>query len=285
MLQLNRKLEPGERIPIKCVECPSCKWPVRIDKQFYVCDNEECHDKVVNKIVSALDDLGSKGISTSIVADMVNLGAKNVFDVMMFDVNKFSGMEGYGDRKIKNIGDELERLKNSRPKPEAILAALNIPGFGKSMFKKLLKDVKYIDFVHLHDFTHLPNMSDIRSKQLNEGLNKQETWDLHRELTRHWNYVYTDLFPEKPLPVTKEAKKSFRENMNMKVCFTGAGNKTREEYSELAEGAGMEVVGSVSKGVNLLVCFDPNSNSGKMKKARDLGTKVISYEEFESIVS
>lgn len=73
----------------------------------------------------------------------------------------------------------------------------------------------------------------------------------------------------------------------MSVCFTGALNGriagepiTRDYAHELAESAGLVAKSNVSRGLDLLVIADPDSLSGKARKARDLGTRVIAEQVF-----
>lgn len=64
------------------------------------------------------------------------------------------------------------------------------------------------------------------------------------------------------------------------VCFTGAcPDMTRAELTEKASEK-FEVKSSVTKDLDFLVCADPNSGSTKLEKAKNNGTRVISYEEF-----
>jgi DNA polymerase-3 subunit epsilon len=67
-----------------------------------------------------------------------------------------------------------------------------------------------------------------------------------------------------------------------KVCFTGecqcllSGKAiTREMASELATGHGMLVAESVTKKLDLLVVSDPLTQSGKAKKARRYGIRIM----------
>jgi DNA polymerase-3 subunit epsilon len=72
-----------------------------------------------------------------------------------------------------------------------------------------------------------------------------------------------------------------------RVCFTGQlrcaiGGEpiTRELAEALATEAGMVVVGNVTKTLDILVVADPNTQSGKAKKARDYGIRILSDAVF-----
>lgn len=265
-----------KREPISLDKCPSCGVRVIQDVQFYRCPNALCHDKVVNKIDSALKDLGSKGIAAATISDLVSWGkVQNIAD--MFDHKKvqeatFEGYEGYGKRKIEKIMNELRRLENTPMAGDQILATLNIPGFGRSIFKKLLKSVESVDeliLMDVSDYNMLPNMAQTRSEILDNGLNGN-----------------IDILNELKSIFTLKTNKRKGEEMGTKgVCFTGKGDKGRAEYAEMAENAGWIVASSVTAGLDYLVCADPESNSGKMKKARANGTEVISYSAFEKMVA
>ena len=68
----------------------------------------------------------------------------------------------------------------------------------------------------------------------------------------------------------------------LRVCFTGELQSrhegipiTRQLAEDLAAKAGMVVMDSVTKACDLLVLADPNSQSGKAKRARQYGTRVM----------
>lgn len=67
-----------------------------------------------------------------------------------------------------------------------------------------------------------------------------------------------------------------------RVCFTGESicsyrgqPITREAAADLARAAGLEVADSVTKKLDILVVADPHTQSGKARKARQYGTRVI----------
>jgi len=82
------------------------------------------------------------------------------------------------------------------------------------------------------------------------------------------------------LEVTGNDSANIQKN-GMSVCFTGKLNTmSRSKASKLAEDNGFEVRGGVNKGLTYLVTNDPNSGSSKNRKAKELGTKVITEDEF-----
>jgi len=66
-----------------------------------------------------------------------------------------------------------------------------------------------------------------------------------------------------------------------KVCMTGFRNKALQARVE-AEGG--TVQSSVSSKTTIVVAKNPNGTSGKLKKARDLGIKIVGIEEFEEML-
>ncbi|MGH3118282.1 MAG: exonuclease domain-containing protein [Gaiellales bacterium] len=75
------------------------------------------------------------------------------------------------------------------------------------------------------------------------------------------------------------------------VCFTGAlvctqdGEPlTRERAHKLASDAGLVVATSVTKHLDILVVADPETRSGKAKKAREYGTRIIAEAAFWQMI-
>jgi DNA polymerase III subunit epsilon len=69
----------------------------------------------------------------------------------------------------------------------------------------------------------------------------------------------------------------------LSVCFTGeflALPLTRQEVQALAGDAGMHVKSGVSGALDVLVCLDPYSGTGKLRKAEANGTVVVDQDTF-----
>ncbi len=67
------------------------------------------------------------------------------------------------------------------------------------------------------------------------------------------------------------------------IVFTGSISLPRPRAKELAEKAGGRVTGSVTGNTTILVAGE-NAGS-KLKKARELGVKILSEEEFLQLIS
>jgi DNA polymerase-3 subunit epsilon len=70
----------------------------------------------------------------------------------------------------------------------------------------------------------------------------------------------------------------------MSVCFTGAMQYDREDMQAIAAAAGLAVKTGVSGKLDVLVIADPDSQSGKARKARELGTRLVSEAAFLQMV-
>jgi DNA ligase (NAD+) len=70
----------------------------------------------------------------------------------------------------------------------------------------------------------------------------------------------------------------------LSFCFTGAANKPRKELLQIVEDNGGTPYDSVDKTLSYLVIADLNSTSSKAVKARKLGVKMITEDQFLRMV-
>ena len=84
-----------------------------------------------------------------------------------------------------------------------------------------------------------------------------------------------------------EDHKCSKDHVGKSVCFTGTLNTlisgqsmTREQAHNIALENGLIVKNGVTKNLDFLVTADPDSMSGKAKKARQYGTKILAEQSF-----
>ena len=90
------------------------------------------------------------------------------------------------------------------------------------------------------------------------------------------------LLPE--LNLVKPEKSADSDKLKgLTFVITGSlnGYENRDELKNKIEEMGGKVAGSVSKNTECLINNDATSNSSKNKKAKELGVKILTEEEFE----
>jgi DNA polymerase-3 subunit epsilon len=70
----------------------------------------------------------------------------------------------------------------------------------------------------------------------------------------------------------------------LRVAFTGGDPDERERLEDLSTAAGLDVATSVTSKTGLLVTDDPSTSTGKARRARDLGTPVLTLAGFAALL-
>lgn len=85
---------------------------------------------------------------------------------------------------------------------------------------------------------------------------------------------------DEEVSTTKAAPASQRLRAGLSVCFTGEMELSRDELSNRSTKVGLTVKSGVSKGLDILVVADADSMSGKAKKAREYGVRMMAERVF-----
>jgi DNA ligase (NAD+) len=211
------------------------------------------------------------GLSEATIEKFIDAGfIKSFVDIYHIDKYKdeITTMEGFGEKSYNNLIKSLEKSKNVRL--SNFLVALGIPNVGKDASKKIEKICKgsFEKFKTLvdskYDFTEIDGVGKIINDSIYDfDFNTVE--DLANLLT----------FEE----IKDEVKK---ENDITGKTFVITGSvehfSNRNAIKDFIESNGGKVAGSVSSKTDYLVNNDITSNSGKNKKAKELGITIISEE-------
>ena len=81
--------------------------------------------------------------------------------------------------------------------------------------------------------------------------------------------------PQMTVPVNGQAL-----HVGDAVCITGTTATPRDELEARAANAGLRVTSTVSRKTRLVVAADPDSESGKARRARELGIPLIAEPVF-----
>jgi NAD-dependent DNA ligase len=187
------------------------------------------------------------------------------FETIVFEIVSLMGAEWkriLGENGIK-AHDSLHK-KLSTIKPEKLLGATPFfgRGFGVRKAKKILDQMSYEDFLNasIQDIQELEGF-DITSEAIYNGIEK-----------------YKEFFNLIEFAVEFEECEDADQTLEgEKIVMTGFRDK---QLQDAIQNRGGKVTTSVSKNTTMVVAQDVNSNSGKVKKAKELNIPVISQRDF-----
>ena len=247
--------------------CPSCKHPTTVDSNGVSvwCNNPLCPEKVETRVLHYLKTLEIKGVGDGSIEAMHKAGILNDLpDLYYLDVKRVQAITG-GKRSAEIIVEAI--LGNNKIPLDLFLAALGIENLGKTTAKELAKKFKTLDAIRKLTRSELCGIGGI-------GVTTAESiWSGLNEMSA----TIDKLLECVTVVDVQEINGALK---GMSFCFTGAMAHPRKELEKMVEAAGGEAKSAVAKGLTYLVMADASSTSSKAEKARKLGTKCISEEEF-----
>lgn len=251
-------------------ECPCCGSKLKRDGVDLRCMNPNC-DAQMNSALTVF--IKKFEIKHSAKKQLDNFGIKTIDDLIAFLPNQAYKSEV---TLYNELNDKLFSAS-----PEKIFCAMHFKGLAEKQLNKIvthyglgwIMSLKLTNNEKEYMLGNLP--SGIGSKLVDAFWDKlSDAIENTCKITSDSRYHYDETKDEE---VVKNASVANRGS----ICFTGAlETMGRKEAQALAESVGFEIKGGVNKGLTYLVMADPNSNSSKARKARELGTKCISEKEF-----
>ena len=265
--------------------CPCCGKPTttKISEsgaETLWCENPDCPEKNLAKFVQFVSKpaMNIDGLSEATLKRFVDAGyVKKYADLYHLDKykNEIIEMDGFGEKSYNKLIESIEKSRNV--KLENFLNALGIPLIGKTASKtiaKSLDEATWDEFIILFetnfDFTNLEDFG----KAMNDSL-----WDWYRSVDDDG----LDYGIVSELNFVVEEKTAITNDFIGGKVFvvTGAFNTMkRGDIEKIITDRGGKLSGSVSKKTDYLLTNEANSGSSKAKKAAELGTPIMSEEEF-----
>jgi len=170
------------------------------------------------------------------------------------------------------VVNEIQGTLKSPVSQSTLLSAFGIKGIGKRMSDTLIECFETVENVLSYPIDRLKGcfgVGDIVAKNI--VVNSADCLDL------------LEFLISKGLTF-EEVKKMGNLNLSgMCVAVTGKTSMKRKDIEELVNENG-GVLKGISKDVDILICADPDSTSGKMVKAREYGIKIVTLEEFLDMI-
>lgn len=258
--------------------CPSCGSKLVKKGSLTFCENKyNCKEQIVDMISHFASrnafNIGGISIKTcEMLFDVLNV--RKPSQLFTLTQEQLLTLEKVKDKKSSNLISQLEKCKDVEL--FRFIFALSIPEVGIKTARELANHFETFDNLKFASIEELSQMNDIGT------IIAQNIVDFFKD-EKNIEEI-NDLF--KNGVKIKEVKKSQKTNVNFenkKFVLTGTLSKyTRDEAGEIIINLGGQVATSVSKLTDYVLAGE-NAGS-KLEKARSLGVKIISEEDFENMI-
>jgi DNA ligase (NAD+) len=213
------------------------------------------------------------GLGVKLIDQLVDKGlVKDVADIYYLQKKDLIELERMADKSAQNIIDAIEK---SKTKPlSKFLFALGIRHVGETTAEDLARH-----FPRLDDFIHLSE-EDLMEV---EGIGPEVAASVHQFFRDKKNKESIELLKKAGVKVIEPKAKDKGKLTDKTFVFTGTLRELgRDEARNLVESLGGMTTSGVSKKVDYVVVGeDPGS---KFDKAKALGVKTLTEEEFKKII-
>jgi len=270
--------------------CPICGAPTEVrrdsDTAVLVCTNDDCQGKLLGKLCHAVSKnaLDIVGLSEStleflIEQDWVN-SLRDLFQLEPYKV-EWMHSPGFGKASVMRIFEQLEEKRNTTF--ERFLYAQSIPMVGRTASKQISK------FCHgdIEEFCKIMSNDEAHMFLMIDGFGKAMYQSLLNWYDKHW-IEFLGLKQEFEFinEQTIQNKSNKKDLSGITFCITGKLEhfSNRDALVADIEAHGGKYVSSVTAKTNYLINNDVNSTSGKNKKAKEVGCKIISEADYLNMI-
>ncbi|MFN3739845.1 MAG: NAD-dependent DNA ligase LigA [Thermodesulfovibrionales bacterium] len=264
-------------IPERCPECGS--KVVREPEEVAVrCINMNCPAQVQERIIhfASRGAMNIEGLGEKTVELLYSKGLiKNFIDIYKLKKEDLLNLPRFADKSAQNLIDAIEASKHTTL--GRFLFAIGILHVGEYVAKVIarhFKDIEDLYNIKMEKLTEIPQIGEKIARSIYEFFNNPENIKTLETMKK------TGLRVTNPDFSGRLKKKGPLDGLTFVI--TGTLPKPRKEIEDLIESLGGHVSSSVSKGTSyLIVGEEPGS---KLEKAKALGVKTISYEEFLKLI-
>ncbi|MCR5719167.1 MAG: NAD-dependent DNA ligase LigA [Lachnospiraceae bacterium] len=259
--------------------CPVCGGKLSVvqekeTKSLY-CTNDDCAAKQIKSFAHFVsrDAINIEGLSEATLEKFVDMGFIREFaDIYHLSDHReaITSMEGFGEKSFNNL---MEKIEQSRKTTCAgFLSALGILNVGGANAKLICRhfndDLNAIENATCEEIASIDHIGEVIASSLYDYMHDPAKKGMMDRIL-------------KELEIVKE------ENTNSLLSgktFVITGSlehfSSRNDLKDIIEKMGGKVSGSISAKTECLINNDINSASSKNKKAKELGIRIVSEDDF-----
>lgn len=257
--------------------CPVCGSPVADDPSAAAvrCTGAECPAQLLRNLAhfASRDAMDIEGMGPAVVEQLVNAGlVKTAADLYSLRREDIAALPRMGKKSAENLLSKIEKSKENDL--SRLLYAFGIRLIGQKaaqLLARRFKDTDNLSAAQKEDLLSVPEIGDTMAESLLRWFSNPQSMHLINSLKAAGvNQKCTEKIED-----TRFSGKSF--------VLTGTlSGYTRDEAEKIIEGFGGKTSGSVSKKTDYVLAGE--AAGSKLTKARELGVKIISEDEFAVMI-
>ena len=258
--------------------CPICGGEVvrEFGEAVSRCIGIECPARTLRNIThfASREAMNIDGLGEAIIEQLLDKKLiENIADIYYLKFEDISSLKKDGKKFAQNLIDSINKSKNNDL--DRLICGLGIRNVGSKLAKVLAKRFKSMDNLmnaSIINLNSIEEVGEIIANNIYEFFAQDQTIDLINKLKEanvNMQYLKEDFNNERFYGQT--------------FVLTGTLEKyTRDEASEIIESFGGKTSGSVSKKTTYVLAGEDAGS--KLRKANELGVKVITEDEFEEMI-
>ena len=272
----------GEKVKY-ITHCPECGSKlIRFEGEAaHYCPNETaCPPQIKGKIEHFISRkaMNIDGLGPETVDMFYRLGLINdTADLYQLKTDDIKNLERMGEKSAENI---VNGIAASKEVPfERVLFALGIRFVGETVAKKIAKSFTDIEELENADIEKLKNIDEIGEK-IAQSIITYFSNPANRELVERLKANGLQLHR------TEEDLSGYTDKLaGQSIVISGVfTHHSRDEYKEMIEKNGGKNVGSISSKTSFILAGE-NMGPAKLEKAQKLEVKIMSEDEFLTLIS
>ena len=258
--------------------CPICGGEVvrEFGEAVSRCIGIECPARTLRNIThfASREAMNIDGLGEAIIEQLLEKKLiENIADIYFLKFEDIASLKKDGKKFAQNLIDSIDKSKNNDL--DRLICGLGIRNVGAKLAKVLAKRFKSMDNLinaSIINLNSIEEVGEVIANNIYEFFKQDQTIDLINKLKEanvNMQYLKEDFNDERFYGQT--------------FVLTGTLEKyTRDEAGEIIESFGGKTSGSVSKKTTYVLAG--KDAGSKLRKANELGVKVITETEFEEMI-
>jgi DNA ligase (NAD+) len=256
-------------------QCGSCGSALEDGGRRLFCPNPDCPKRLLHRLEKWTSVLDIRELGEKLIRQLFDKGrVRHIPDLYTLTPGELAEYERMGELSAAKV---IRHIRLPRELPLAVfIAALDFEGVGELIMEKVVSSgyntLEKLRAAPAEALAEVYGLGEITARTIREGLAETAA-------------EIDGVLAEGIISIAPPPPEDAQPLRSLSFCFTGElASMKRGEAEERVRALGGSAKSSVVKDLSFLVTNDPESGSGKNKKARSLGVPVIGEEEFLAIL-